>query len=146
MFIRYENLTGNFIGFFSSLDLNKQHTRINGFFAQADIEKGKRKRFSFVELFGCCFFVIQLVWILFRMNVWKCWQLKPMSWHKICHMSILIWREKYVRKQRFLFIYFLTLIVEPLEITNFHLWSITFIFMLSTNLDNLIGNFDVFTG
>lgn len=57
MFIRYENLTGNFIGFFSYLDLNKQHNRINGFFAQADIEKGKRKRFSFVELFGCCFFL-----------------------------------------------------------------------------------------
>lgn len=51
---------GNFIRFFSSfLDLNKQHTRINGFFAQLDIEKGKKEAIFvclLVELFGCFIF------------------------------------------------------------------------------------------
>lgn len=154
MFIWYENLTAILSDFLSVFESKQTttHQKINGFFAQADIEKGKRKRFLFysVELFFFLYarpFATEVfddfVWME-RSNVWNVEQLKPMSWHKICHMSILIWRVKYVRKFK------MYLIGRRSVQTARNEWLIlicgrTHLSVPTNHLNNLIGYFDKFT-
>lgn len=59
MFIRYENLTGNFIGFFSSLDKQHTHTpELMVFLLKLTLKKGKGSDFCALNcLTVFCFFV-----------------------------------------------------------------------------------------